>query len=367
MRRLRLVLAQIATGRYLIRNKTIRIVGWLRASAGDRVDRDPPLHWSHRPRGQFAQGMTHPALPNAHWLDMNSGPPSRDILRLVQGGQPALDDELSRRGNGIAGVRQLVRLWDASPYNWTEEQSAAAIVIAPLGVALDLGGASLRAGQLTLRVLSESTEAVRHGSIGVGGYSANEQLYDREIVLRDLDWQPETGLFVTTATLALPGSSRADIFLRHRGATIHQIAVANTPSLPSLMQLAHTSHHPESDAAWRRYLLESRGSDANEFAAAVARLMGGLGLPVVHLPRHKNPNSADSIARLARTSCSSRARRRHSAPRKWQSSSAAQPNCEKPSGEPAGNSLITSLHPFFHPSLAGRRVSYINPTPASYR
>ena len=245
MRRLRLVLAQIATGRYLIRNKTIRIVGWLRASAGDRVDWDPPLHWSHRPRGQFAQGMTHPALPNAHWLDMNSGPPSRDILRLVQGGQPALDDELSRRGNGIAGVRQLVRLWDASPYNWTEEQSAAAIVIAPLGVALDLGGASLRAGQLTLRVLSESTEAVRHGSIGVGGYSANEQLYDREIVLRDLDWQPETGLFVTTATLALPGSSRADIFLRHRGATIHQIAVANTPSLPSLMQLATQSSSRE--------------------------------------------------------------------------------------------------------------------------
>jgi hypothetical protein len=297
-------LEEILSGSTELCGQRVRVVGSIRRSPGDQRTQSDELHfeaptsWHAYVAAQLSVSALPPPMVNGHLLAMHGGPGSREILRLADGGEEAVNDELRSPRNNIDGIEHLVRRSRASPYPWTGDHGAGINVLAPLGVAFNVERTEWRGDALRLSLVAASQTAIRLGTVTISGESASNSPIVETIRFRDRAWVAEDGLSTAEATISVPDAHRLTLLLRVNGYSVHNLQLNRVPDRPDVLQAAHASHHPTSDRAWRQFLLESEGSHANEFAAAVARLFTGLRLPVVHLAAEKNSANADSIVRF---------------------------------------------------------------------
>ncbi len=302
---LHVLLSAVSAGECTIRGQRIRFASWIREEVeraghakSEILNLDPPVHWFHQLNAQVAAASVAPPIVNAHLLTMNQAPRSRDLLRHVPGGLGALEDELRSRPNDISSMRQLMRRWDACLYDWTEDSNTSTNVVAPLGIAFDLTRTEFKGNTLRLSLVGASSIAVRATSIVAAWETRAGRPVKQEFRSNQLEWQPSEDLVVAEVDVHLLDTDSVEIFLRRGLTTIHAIELSRTTAATNLLQAAHALHHERSDSLWRALLTTARGSQATEFAAAVARLFTGLGLPTIHLAGEKHTDSADSMASL---------------------------------------------------------------------
>ena len=202
-------------------------------------------------------------------------------------------------GSGVEAVK-LPHRWPLLILIVTLGAVAGIVFWSPLGVAFNADRTEFRGGNLRVSLLAASKTAVRLGRVGISGDAPQGRPIAIEVQFRKQIWNAEDELLTAEVEYDLPDVEKLNILLRIKDSTVQSITLTHVGTRPNPLQVAHTTHHQSSDKEWRKYLLEAKGSHADKFAEAVARLIIGLGLPTVHFPRRPNPDSSDSIARLGR-------------------------------------------------------------------
>lgn len=301
------LLRDIASGSAIVAGQQIRfgsgfrfVRSMERDVQSDELTLDVPTNWSFQPRTQISAAAVPPPMVNVHLLSIQGGPSSRNLLDHAEGGYAAVNEELRSRRNNLNGMEHLVRRSGASLYDWTPEHGIAISVIAPLGVAFNADRTEFRGGKLRLSLLAASNTAVRLGRVGISGDAPPNRPIATEVQFRKQTWDAEGELLTAEVEYEFSDVEKLSLLLRIKDSTVQSIELTHVDIRSNPLQVAHTTHHQSSDREWRKYLFEAKGSHADKFAEAVARLTIGLGLPTVHFPRRPNPDSSDSIARLGR-------------------------------------------------------------------
>lgn len=305
--RLEAFLNSLTEGSVVVGGELIRVTNFIRlrherndAESVSGAVLDSALNWNFSRATQVSTQLSPPPLVNAHLLSMQGSTSATNALSFVEGGMQAVNDELRSPRYNVNGLRHLLNRIGASLHDWSPDYGLSFTVLAPLGIGLNLERTEFRSGTLRLAVVASSTTAAKLGSIGISGESPDHQQVSTSIRLRDQPWHEDGAVLLAETHVELPRLAKLHLLLRVKTASIQSVEIHHTNVEVPLLQAAHACHHPSSDEHWRKHLIESKGSDANEFAAAVARLTTGLGLPTVHFAREKNSDSSDSVARLGR-------------------------------------------------------------------
>lgn len=301
------LLRDIAAGSAAVAGQQIRFASGFRfvrsAELGARSNElslEILANWNVQPRIQVSAAAVPPPMVNVHLLSVQGGTSARSLLDQADGGYAAVNEELRSRRNNLNGIEHLVRRNCASLYNWTPDYGVGISVVAPLGVAFNAGRTEFRGEKLRLSLLAASKTAVRLGRVGISGDASDNRPIVTEVQFGKQTWNAEAGLLTAEVQYEFRSVETLSLLLRIKDSSVHNIELKHVDIRPNPLQVAHTAHHPSSDMEWRQYLLEAKGSHADKFAAAVARLVNGLGIPTVHFPRQLNSDSSDSIARLGR-------------------------------------------------------------------
>ena len=299
------ILEAIASGCATLSGHAIRFASYVRpittntAATGDFA-LDPPSNWQCGVRGQFALPASTPPMVNGHFLSFQGSTQARALLALVDGGESAVNEELRSPQRNINGIHHLIRRFGASLYAWHPDSSISFACFAPVGIALNLDRVQFVNGVLRLSIVAASKTAARLAHVGVSGDREDGGVVDVRWRRPLTHWDASGPVFTHEEEVSVGSADHLMLILRTKSSTVQQVEVPHVERTPNLLQAAQTHHHPESDARWRQFLLDSQLRQSEEFAEAVARLFVGLGCSAVHLPRDRNSNSSDTLVRFGR-------------------------------------------------------------------
>jgi len=222
-------------------------------------------------------------LAYRHWSSLSLGARGNtvwDIVKKVDGGRSALDNEVRAHTHPFDGLSGLAQFALGSPEPFTETATCWFEIFAPLQALLIPERCRYHGGELTFAIRAGSKAVEGDVSLGVFAVGRDPVPYTSSVELGKKEWRKDGSVWATSGSLRPGRGQILTLILRLGGYAVHRLTLFDVSAGSPSPQLAAYRVFDADLSVLTSSLTQEGSAGSSNFERAVARLLTAVGFQV---------------------------------------------------------------------------------------